>query len=83
MADEMTVDIPEEDPGDWMEAEETDNMQDEKEIRMEVNVETGLDLRESVFRYCAENQIVLLEMTSLVKSLEDVFLELTGGKEEQ
>lgn len=83
IVNEMPADIPEKDSGDSTDTENPDKMQDEKEIRLEITADAGLDLREDVFRYCAENHIVLLEMTSLVKSLEDVFLELTGGKEEQ
>lgn len=39
------------------------------------------DLRETVFRYCAEHDVVLLEQKVNTKTLEDVFLELTGNEE--
>ena len=48
-----------------------------------MTAESDTDLRETVFECCVKHQIVLLEMTSLTRSLEDVFLELTGGKEAQ
>lgn len=83
IVNETAAETPERSPESSAEAETTEETQNEREIRLEVTAGTGLDLRESVFRYCAKNHIVLLEMTSLVKSLEDVFLELTGGKEEQ
>lgn len=75
-SEEESEDVSEEQPA----SEEKKNR---KEIHVEFGAEPGADLRESVFRYCAENNIVLLEMTNIAKSLEDVFLELTGGKEEQ
>lgn len=40
------------------------------------------DIREDVFRKLADNGIVILEMNCVVRSLEDVFLELTGEEEE-
>lgn len=52
------------------------------EIRMEITAKPGMDVREDIFLYCAENDMVLLEMTSITKSLEDVFLELTEEREE-
>ena len=39
------------------------------------------DLRETVFRYCVEHDVVLLEQKVNTKTLEDVFLELTGNEE--
>ncbi|MCD8300850.1 MAG: ABC transporter ATP-binding protein [Clostridiales bacterium] len=39
------------------------------------------DIREAVFNYCAANGIVILEMRTVTKSLEDVFLALTEDKE--
>ncbi|MCD8110131.1 MAG: ATP-binding cassette domain-containing protein [Clostridiales bacterium] len=52
------------------------------EIRLEITAKPGMDVREDIFLYCAENDMVLLEMTSITKSLEDVFLELTEEREE-
>ena len=40
----------------------------------------GADARADVFSYCAENGPVLLEMKQDVKTLEDIFLELTKEK---
>ena len=62
---------------------ENDDVNSRKEIHLELGAKRGVDLREPVFRYCSENNLVLLEMTNIAKSLEDVFLELTGGREEQ
>ena len=35
----------------------------------------------TVFRYCVEHDVVLLEQKVNTKTLEDVFLELTGNEE--
>ncbi len=51
------------------------------EIRLELAAKPGKDIREAVFYHCAKNNLVILEMTSVTKSLEDVFLELTETKE--
>lgn len=55
----------------------------QKEIRLELTGKPDADIRESVFRYCVENNLILLEMKTITKSLEDVFLELTDGREVQ
>ena len=41
----------------------------------------GADVREEVFRQMAEHNVPVLEMKTVTKSLEDVFLEITqeGG----
>lgn len=39
------------------------------------------DIREAVFRYCVAHELVLLELKVNTKTLEDVFLELTGSEE--
>ncbi len=54
---------------------------EEKEIHLSVVAQEGKDIRASVFRYCALNDLVLLEMKTNMKTLEDVFLELTGSEE--
>lgn len=41
--------------------------------------EGGVDLRESIFYACAENELPIMGMNYNRKSLEDIFLELTGG----
>lgn len=51
------------------------------EIHLSLTAEPGADIREAVFRYCAANDMVLLEMRTNTKTLEDVFLELTDGRE--
>lgn len=60
------------------ESEEENNL---CEIHLSLTAEAGADIREAVFRYCAEHDIVLLEMKTNTKTLEDVFLELTDGRE--
>ncbi len=42
----------------------------------------GCDIRENIFYVLAENKMPILEMNTITKSLEDVFIELTqeGGK---
>ncbi len=51
------------------------------EIHLMLTAEPGADIREAVFGHCVEKKIPLLEMKVNAKTLEDVFLELTGGKE--
>jgi len=41
----------------------------------------GADPREEIFRYCVDNNLVLLEMTREKTSLESVFRQLTGREE--
>lgn len=42
--------------------------------------EGDIDLRESIFYACAENKLPIMGMSYNRKSLEDIFLELTGGE---
>ena len=51
-------------------------------ILQAVQTQKGCDIREGLFKAFCDRNITLLEMHSAVKSLEDVFLELTG-KEKQ
>lgn len=56
-----------------------------EEVLFHVTAERGEDIREALFHACAKEEITVLEMHTETKSLEDVFLELTGvdGKGEQ
>lgn len=56
-----------------------------EEVLFHVTAERGEDIREALFHACAKDEIPVLEMHTETKSLEDVFLELTGadGKGEQ
>lgn len=58
-------------------------IKDEQEGRILVRAKTGTDVREEVFRQMAENHIPVLEMRTVTKSLEDVFLQITqeGGNQ--
>ena len=42
-------------------------------------IETAADVREKVFRLAVSEGWVLLELSQRVSSLEDIFLQLTGG----
>ena len=66
-----------------------ENVSDVKEVKFEqpeeddtvkfvVRAQKGCDIREGLFKAFCDRNITLLEMHSAVKSLEDVFLELTG-----
>ena len=44
---------------------------------MEVSIESEGDIREEVFKQCANNGIILLEMSRRRRSLEEIFRELT------
>lgn len=69
-----------------------ENVSDVKEVKFEqpeeddtvkfvVRAQKGCDIRERLFKAFCDRNITLLEMHSAVKSLEDVFLELTGEGE--
>jgi len=69
-----------------------ENVSDVKEVKFEqpeeddtvkfvVRAQKGCDIREVLFKAFCDRNITLLEMHSAVKSLEDVFLELTGEGE--
>lgn len=50
-----------------------------EEVLFHVTAERGEDIREALFHACAKEEIPVLEMHTETKSLEDVFLELTGA----
>jgi ABC-2 type transport system ATP-binding protein len=54
----------------------------ESETSLRVYAAKGADVRETVFALLAQNQIPVLEMHTVVKSLEDVFLEITQEGEQ-
>ena len=58
-------------------------LKDAKEGSILVRAKSGNDIREEVFRLMAENHIPVLEMRTVTKSLEDVFLQITqeGGNQ--
>lgn len=55
--------------------------EEEGEIQLQLTAKQDTDIREAVFRHCAEHDIVLLEMKVNMRTLEDVFLALTDNKE--
>jgi ABC-2 type transport system ATP-binding protein len=55
---------------------------DGKEQELKVHAAKGADVRETVFAILAQNQIPVLEMHTVIKSLEDVFLEITQEGEQ-
>jgi ABC-2 type transport system ATP-binding protein len=52
------------------------------ETNLRVYAAKGVDVRETVFALLAQNQIPVLEMHTVIKSLEDVFLEITQEGEQ-
>jgi ABC-2 type transport system ATP-binding protein len=54
----------------------------EAETNLRVYAAKGADVRETVFALLAQNQIPVLEMHTVIKSLEDVFLEITQEGEQ-
>ena len=68
---------------DEMEYVEHAQIQDEQVGRILVRAKTGVDAREDVFRQMAENHIPVLEMHTVTKSLEDVFLQITQEGDNQ
>ena len=59
------------------------DLKDAKDGSILVRAKSGNDIREEVFRLMAENHIPVLEMRTVTKSLEDVFLQITqeGGNQ--
>lgn len=59
------------------------DLKDAKEGSILVRAKSVNDIREEVFRLMAENHIPVLEMRTVTKSLEDVFLQITqeGGNQ--
>lgn len=58
-------------------------VKNEDEGELIVYAKKGADVRESVFRALAEKHFAVLEMHTIEKSLEDVFLEITQEGEEK
>ena len=59
------------------------DLKDAKEGSILIRAKSGNDIREEVFQLMAENHIPVLEMRTVTKSLEDVFLQITqeGGNQ--
>ncbi|MBO5260503.1 MAG: ABC transporter ATP-binding protein [Agathobacter sp.] len=55
----------------------------EEETRILVHSTQGADIREGIFQAFADSKIPILEMHTVTKSLEDVFLELTQEGEQK
>lgn len=68
---------------DEMEYVEHAQIQDAQEGRILVRAKTGVDAREDVFRQMTENHIPVLEMHTVTRSLEDVFLQITQEGDNQ
>lgn len=49
--------------------------------KYKIIAEGDIDLRESIFYACAQNRLPIMGMSYNRKSLEDIFLELTGGEQ--
>ena len=58
-----------------------DQPEEDDTVKFVVRAQKGCDIREGLFKAFCDRNITLLEMHSAVKSLEDVFLELTGEGE--
>lgn len=62
---------------------EIEKTEEEGSIKARITAKKERDIREQIFQKCVEQQFVILEMHTMSKSLEEVFLELTekeGGK---
>ena len=77
--DRMLVHIKGEDVADGlMQLNSVANVQPEgRNNYWHVDTKTGMDSREQIFRLCVEKNWILLQMTPLESSLEDVFQQLT------
>lgn len=56
--------------------------EEENMVKVLVIVQNGMDLREEIFNFCAREHLPILQMQTVGRSLEDVFLEITGEKED-
>ena len=72
LAEDVIVSIPEVEHCERLEEKETGTS------LMRITAKKDADIRERVFLACAEAKMPILEMKAAEKSLEDVFLELTG-----
>lgn len=54
----------------------------EKKVSAVIITEQDVDIREKLFYALAENKLPIMQLTRNVKSLEDIFLEVTGLNEE-
>lgn len=61
--------------------EKFEQPEEDDTVKFVVRAQKGCDIREGLFKAFCNRNITLLEMHSAVKSLEDVFLELTGEGE--
>lgn len=54
---------------------------DSQNVKVTVLAEKGTDVREEIFNVCVRENMPILQMEPVNRSLEDVFLEVTGEKE--
>ena len=57
--------------------------EEEKTVKAKVIAKANCDIREEIFELASAMHMPILEMLTVVKSLEDVFLELTGEGDEK
>lgn len=82
---ELTVRTGIEEAEDYLRGEsEIERIETIDREKMVIYAKKGADIREKVFRQMAEHGLPVLEMKTITKSLEDVFLEITqeGGTQE-
>lgn len=75
----------EEKPGERQEAEQKEAEKKEEQhglVRVHIVSQNNADIRENVFYALAEVRLPIMEMHAVEKSLEDIFLELTGEEEQ-
>ena len=58
------------------------SLRKEKTVKAKVIAKANCDIREEIFELASAMHMPILEMHTVVKSLEDVFLELTGEGDE-
>ena len=66
-----------------MTSEEEEDHRSRQETNLRIYAKKGVDVREKVFVQMAECQIPVLEMHTVTRSLEDVFLEITQEGEKK
>lgn len=57
--------------------------EEEKTVKAKVIAKANCDIREEIFELASAMHMSILELHTVVKSLEDVFLELTGEGDEK
>lgn len=59
---------------------EIERIREQGTVDLVIEAEEGIDIRESIFNVCRDNNYAILLMKSVDMTLEDIFLQVTGQK---